>query len=99
MARYRKKPVEIEAWQFTKENFKKGAPQFIKQSSRTVTLWSQYGGEIIGGEIHTLEGIHEVIENDWIIKGVKGEMYPCKPDIFEMTYEKANGESPEIMTK
>lgn len=40
------------------------------------------------GEIHTLEGIHEVIENDWIIKGVKGELYPCKPDIFEMTYER-----------
>jgi hypothetical protein len=35
-----------------------------------------------------LEGGHEVTPGDWIIKGVKGEHYPCKPDIFEMTYEK-----------
>lgn len=41
--------------------------------------------------IKTLEGIHAVGEGDWIIKGVKGEFYPCKPDIFEMTYEVAEG--------
>ena len=44
---------------------------------------------MIGGEIETLEGKHIVSENDWIIRGVKGEFYPCKPDIFEMTYEAA----------
>lgn len=87
--KYRKKPVVVEAWQFTKENFKKGAPHWIKHSNRKVELWSQYGGNSIGGEIETLEGNYEVSENDWIIKGVKGELYPCKPDIFEMTYEKA----------
>lgn len=38
--------------------------------------------------IRTLEGWHEVTEGDWIIKGVAGEFYPCKPDIFEATYEK-----------
>jgi hypothetical protein len=37
--------------------------------------------------IATLEGDMMVSENDWVIKGVKGELYPCKPDIFEMTYE------------
>jgi len=37
--------------------------------------------------IHTLEGWHLVSPYDWIIKGVKGEFYPCKPDIFAMTYE------------
>jgi hypothetical protein len=37
--------------------------------------------------IRTLEGSHEVSENDWIVRGVKGEYYPCKPDIFAMTYE------------
>lgn len=36
--------------------------------------------------IHTLEGLHLVNWNDWIIRGVQGELYPCKPDIFEMTY-------------
>lgn len=39
------------------------------------------------GWIDTLEGGHTVCPGDWIIKGVKGEFYPCKPDIFEMTYE------------
>lgn len=39
--------------------------------------------------IQTLEGIHLVMFNDWIIQGVKGELYPCKPDIFAATYEPA----------
>lgn len=43
------------------------------------------------GWIDTLEGGHNVCPGDWIITGVKGEHYPCKPDIFEMTYEKAEG--------
>jgi len=37
--------------------------------------------------ISTLEGTHEAKRGDWIIKGIKGELYPCKPDIFEATYE------------
>jgi len=41
--------------------------------------------------IETLEGTHRCDENDWIIQGVKGELYPCKPDIFDMTYEQATG--------
>jgi len=40
------------------------------------------------GCVETLEGKHLVTPNDWIITGVKGEIYPCKPDIFEATYEK-----------
>ena len=39
-------------------------------------------------EIETLEGTMKADKGDWIIKGVKGELYPCKPDVFEMTYEK-----------
>ena len=42
-----------------------------------------------GSYIPTLEGLMFITEGDWIIKGVKGELYPCKPDIFEMTYEPA----------
>lgn len=87
MARYRKKPVVVEAWQFTKENYKEGVPRWIRYSERKVTLWGQYGGDVIAGEIETLEGTHEVSENDYIIKGVHGELYPCKPDIFHKTYE------------
>ena len=85
--KFRKKPVVIEAWQFTKSNYRVGVPAEFKHA--TVCLWSQYGGRVIGGEIETLEGKHIVSENDWIIRGVKGEFYPCKPDIFEMTYEAA----------
>jgi hypothetical protein len=81
-----KKPIVIEAWQFTKKNFKVGAPDFIRHSS-VVTLWSQYGGRVIGGEIKTLEDVMKVSENDYIIKDINGELYSCKPDIFENTYE------------
>ncbi len=87
MAKYRKKPVVIEAWQFTKNNYEQGAPRFIKEGKDFITLWSQCAGEVIGGEIKTLEGTMQVDQDDYIIKGVKGEFYPCKPDIFEMTYE------------
>lgn len=85
MAKYRKKPVVIEAWQFTKKNFKEGIPKQFRNAD--ISLWSQYGGKIIEGGIKTLEGVMTVSENDWIIKGVNGESYPCKPDIFEKTYE------------
>ena len=87
--KYRKKPVVIEAWQFTKENYKEGSPLFIRKA-KDVALWSQYGGDVIGGEIETLEGVMTISENDYIIKGVQGEFYPCKPDIFEATYEVVN---------
>ena len=87
MNQYRKKPVVIEAWQFTKENYKEGAPQFIRQA-KDVDLWSQYGGDVIGGEIKTLEGAMTISENDYIIKGVQGEIYPIKADIFQKTYDK-----------
>ena len=52
----------------------------IKLDSYKGTTWGLI-------KINTLEGEHTVSENDWIIKGVKGELYPCKPDIFKMTYE------------
>ncbi|KQL20473.1 hypothetical protein [Cytobacillus solani] len=84
---YRKKPVEIEAWQFTKKNFTKGVPEFIRHApNKPVTLYSQYAGEVIFGEIQTLEGLMKVSEGDYIIKGVQGEFYPCKPEIFKKTY-------------
>lgn len=89
MKKYVKKPVEIEAWQFTKKNYADGAPQFIRQS-KDIELWSQYGGDVIGGEVKTLEGVMTVSENDYIIKGVQGEFYPCKPDIFHLTYDEVS---------
>lgn len=95
MAKYRKKPVIIEAWQFTKENFtRSNEPNWLKEAimNKKIILWSQYGGDVIEGEISTLEGTMTVLENDYIIKGVAGEFYPCKPDIFEKIYELVEGE-------
>ncbi len=77
--KYRKKPVEIEAIQLTEENLDK--------------IMEFCGGKIkshplTGVVIETLEGNMTADKGDYIIKGVKGEFYPCKPDIFELTYEK-----------
>ena len=71
--KFRKKPVVIEA-----------------------TQWFNYGdhpavwihSDFLTPHVSTLEGAMTVTPGDWIITGVKGEHYPCKPDIFEMTYEK-----------
>jgi hypothetical protein len=90
MPKYRKKPVVIEAWQFTKENFTRSKePNWLKEAimNKEIALWSQYGRDVIEGEISTLEGTMTISENDFIIKGVNGEFYPCKPDIFEKTYD------------
>lgn len=52
-----------------------------------MALFSQYGGKKIWIEIKTLEGVMKASEGDYIVKGVNGELYPCKPDIFIKTYE------------
>ena len=85
MARYRKKPVVIEAIQFfdTKEGIAE-ALHFIPGDKVGVQGDNKYGWLLT---ITTLEGIMTCQSGDWIIKGVKGEFYPCKPDIFEQTYE------------
>ena len=82
MSKYRKKPVEIEAWQLGSDE---DWPFWLEDAI--------YCGEILRpvNEDHwiikTLEGNHKASRGDYIIKGVKGELYPCKPDIFEQTYE------------
>jgi hypothetical protein len=83
--KFRKKPVVIEAEQFSPiENM--SDPGFtVSNIDDVYPTWKSKTGWMI----HTLEGHHEVTEGDWIITGVKGEKYPCKPDIFAMTYEKA----------
>ena len=86
--KFRKKPVVIEAEQFfIAENM--SDPSFKVSNIDAVyrVPWYKFWHKT-GWEIKTLEGIHEVTEGDWIITGVKGEHYPCKPDIFEITYEK-----------
>lgn len=84
--KYRKKPVEIEAVQWNGLNSNEIA-EFMKMPIRTKTLPEEGNpnGKIT---IETLEGNMTASVNDFIIKGVQGEFYPCKPDIFELTYEK-----------
>ena len=83
--KFRKKPVVIDAVQFfaadtsTHINVNFGTPTPEAQPHLANRYWCG-----------TLEGPHEVSEGDWIITGVKGEIYPCKPDIFDATYERAD---------
>lgn len=84
--KYRKKPVEVEVWLFNRENLETVESWVCKYSDK-MTLFSQYGGGKIWIEIKTLEGVMKASEGDYIIKGINGELYPCKPDIFIKTYE------------
>lgn len=84
--KYRKKTVEVEVWLFNRENLET-AESWVRKYSDKMTLFSQYGGEKIWIEIKTLEGVMKASEGDYIIKGINGELYPCKPDIFIKTYE------------
>lgn len=89
MAKFRKKPVVIEALEA------KGTPE----SNRKIIDWTRgtatfaYMGDMDGDHqklyVTTLEGTMRVEPGDWVIRGVKGEHYPCKPEIFAATYEPA----------
>lgn len=96
--KFRKKPVVVEAVQWSGNNLDE-VLKFIADEKGSFEHLPKTGGNIKAGVGHTpadgclfiptLEGDMCASPNDWIIKGVKGEFYPCKPDIFEMTYEKA----------
>lgn len=77
--KFRKKPVVIEAVQWMTDNFDE-----ISNFAGHHVLANDDGSTL---GIKTLEGELNVSPFDWIIKGVKGEFYPCKPDIFDATYE------------
>lgn len=85
-ARYRKKPVVIEAIRYT------GTPENVN------AIWDWAGADHFygpveddpSGYIFTLEGKMECSVGDWVIQGIAGEYYPCKPDISEKTYEVEN---------
>jgi hypothetical protein len=81
--KYRKKPVIIEAIQWTGENEDECA-KFLGKSFGGFPEKYSDADDII---VLTLEGQHIASRGDYLIRGVKGEHYPCKPDIFEMTYE------------
>jgi hypothetical protein len=78
--KFRKRPVVVEAWQWDGSTPKDERPSWVNDGKTYLT----HEGVLI---IPTLEGDHIASPSDWIIRGVKGELYPCKPDIFEVTYE------------
>ncbi|MCP5006533.1 MAG: hypothetical protein GY941_21725 [Planctomycetes bacterium] len=100
MAKYRKKPVVIDAFQMTIDRRWDNSewPEWLNRAWNTEpgegSVWidssfpnaegHESAAELVCG---TLEGVHKISWNDWIIKGVNGELYPCKPDIFDLTYE------------
>src|SRR3990172_3039091 len=102
MAKYRKKPVVIDAEQW----FKNGDNPLVKSFSEAPYILvdtSHWDGFLCvhchqqaehHGWIGTLEGGHIVCPGDWIITGVEGERYPCKPTIFEKTYELVKKDKP-----
>jgi len=91
--KFRKKPVVVEAVQWKGNNLKEiieftgKSPKFDEwfSSFEEYEAYVKENGFIF--KIFTLEGVMEASVGDWIIKGIQGENYPCKPDIFEQTYE------------
>lgn len=89
--KFTKKPVTIEAIRWTGDNLKAVIDFIGLHPSAEKWTWDEYA-EVVkkdGLKIFTLEGTMMANVGDWIIKGVKGEFYPCKPDIFEATYTRA----------
>ena len=83
---YRKRPVEIEAIQFKRDCFE-DVKEFTEGNATNFRTEKCINGKSYC-EIKTLEGTMTATEGDYIIKGVHGEFYLCKPDIFEKTYER-----------
>lgn len=88
MGKYRKRPVVIDAWEFDgRLDFSKTLPAEVKDIATGIRLTQDNKLRI-----PTLEGDMFAETGDFIIKGVKGEFYPCKPDIFKLTYEAVDEE-------
>jgi len=93
MTKYRKKPVEVVVFKFYVDAFPDWFTDAVTENQVILRNcnYSKYSIDEASCEIKTLEGTMVANGGDYIIKGIKGELYPCKPDIFEATYEKAEG--------
>ena len=91
MPKYRKKPVVIDAFKWTGDRDQTKDPVWIVEAIEKgeVTFIGHRAG-VVSMAVKTLEGVMVANPGDYIIQGVQGEIYPCKPDIFESTYEKVN---------
>lgn len=91
--KFRKKPVVIEAWRWSPDEPPTRWPEWLDKAAVAGKV-QLAGAHTDNLRIDTLEGQMTACPGDWIIRGVKGELYPCKPDIFEATYERVQ-ESPQ----
>lgn len=82
MPQFRKKPVVIDAWRFRGLDWLRGMPDWAAGATQ-----DRRGSESLF--VQTLEGVMEARPGDWLIKGIKGEVYPCRDDVFAATYEPA----------
>jgi hypothetical protein len=90
MPKFRKKPVVIEAvqWDGTEAGWHRDVIPLSRGTGMEVSF-CEGPDDLLELEIETLEGTMTVSSGDWVIRGVKDELYPCKPDIFSATYEPA----------
>jgi hypothetical protein len=85
--KYRRKPQVVDAVQWTGEPFDYSVAEWLYNAVMEGTIWRPIGEDHI--TIDTLEGNMICQKGDYIIRGIKEELYPCKPDVFEATYEVA----------
>ena len=86
--KYRKKPVIIEAFRWTGDENQTEDPIWVIKAIKDKTIgFANSGTPFVKLNIFTPEGVMTANRGDYLIKGIKGEIYPCKPDIFEKTYE------------
>jgi hypothetical protein len=89
MPQFRKKPIVIDAYQWNPKDVPSSLPDWLWATiGQRPQLFNERTGALI---IRTLEGDMVAEPGDWIIRGVKHELYPCKPDIFAATYEPVSG--------
>lgn len=91
--KYIKKPIPIDAWQCTYENYAKGLPDFIRIELQSKPCRLQFyidmNNHTITGTCDTLEGTVRIDDGCYIIKGIHDEFYPCAKEIFEESYMEA----------
>lgn len=87
MSKFRKKPVVIDAFRWTGDEDQTEDPEWIIKEIKAKNVVFVKTETHVQLQILTLEGIMIANPGDFVIRGVQGEIYPCKPDIFEMTYE------------
>lgn len=94
MATYRKRPVEVEAFKWTGGPDQTEDPEWAVEAIKDGTVsFENRGTPDVALLVRTLEGTMRAEQGDYIIKGIKGELYPCKPDVFEAAYDEVPGQT------